>query len=169
MYEEKLKMYQQIIDLQVAMTKEVLPPDKEPIFHFTMYNEMLDYYRRGGLRLLDEVMVWDDDGDGNMRALPNAADLQLNSKHGAVTVADTAGSWQKSRFLEQLMIAYQSGYSGSACTTVSCRPMRCKLVRWSWQAVTDLSRTPGCADILWRYVSDAGAKCLTTQQTLRRL
>lgn|GEM_PF-1258428 len=80
---EKLKIYQEIIDLQVEMTKELLPSDKEPIFHFTMYGEMLDYYRKGSFRLPNEViLVWDDDGDGVMRQLPSKQDLQRNSKHG---------------------------------------------------------------------------------------
>lgn len=81
--DEKVELYQEIIDLQVEMTKELLPQEKEPIFHFTLYNEMLDLYRRGRIQLPDEViLVWDDDGDGVMRALPTAQDLQTNKRHG---------------------------------------------------------------------------------------
>ena len=81
--EEKARIYQEIIDLQVAMVKELLPPEKEPIFHFTMYNEMLDLYRLGRLRLPDEaILVWDDNGDGIMRALPTGRDLQSAKRHG---------------------------------------------------------------------------------------
>jgi len=81
--EEKIEIYNEIFALQVEMVKELLPPDKEPIFHFTMYNEMLDLYQKGKFKLPEGViLVWDDDGDGVMRALPTEEDHRINDKHG---------------------------------------------------------------------------------------
>lgn len=81
--DEKARVYQEIIDLQVAMVKELLPSEKEPVFHFTLYNEMLNLFRLGKIQLPDEViLVWDDNGDGIMRALPTVWDHQLAKRHG---------------------------------------------------------------------------------------
>lgn len=81
--EEKARLYQEIIDLQVAMVKELLPAGKEPVFHFTLYNEMLHLFRLGHIRLPEEViLVWDDNGDGIMRALPTEADRLRAARHG---------------------------------------------------------------------------------------
>jgi hypothetical protein len=56
---------------QVAMVKQALPPGSSPVFHFTMYNEMLDAYRSGKLHNPEDVLIiWDDNGDGIMRGLP---------------------------------------------------------------------------------------------------
>src|SRR2546425_4118994 len=32
--------------LETAMVRDALPPGRSPVFHFTMYSEMLDLYRR---------------------------------------------------------------------------------------------------------------------------
>lgn len=42
--DEKYKIFQEVIAKQVAMTKEMLPPGKQPLFHFTLYTEMLEKY-----------------------------------------------------------------------------------------------------------------------------
>jgi hypothetical protein len=50
-----------------------VPKDKPPLFHFTMYNEMLPFYQRNpaAFDLPDDVMIiWPDDNDGHMRGLP---------------------------------------------------------------------------------------------------
>jgi hypothetical protein len=78
--DEKNKAYREAIDEQVAMTKKLLPPGKTPLFHFTLYTEMLPQYLSGKLDVPPEVtIVWTDDNDGHMRALPTAKDQW---KHG---------------------------------------------------------------------------------------
>jgi Glycosyl hydrolase family 115 len=78
--EEKDKAYREAIEEQVKMTKDLLPPGKTPLFHFTLYTEMLPQYLSGKLEVPPEVtIVWTDDNDGRMRALPQARDQW---KHG---------------------------------------------------------------------------------------
>jgi hypothetical protein len=73
--EEKNKAYREAIEEQVRMTKALLPPAKTPLFHFTLYTEMLPQYLSGKLEVPPEVtIVWTDDNDGHMRALPQAKD-----------------------------------------------------------------------------------------------
>jgi hypothetical protein len=77
---DKNKAYRDAIDAQVALTKNLLPPGKTPLFHFTLYTEMLPQYQSGKLDVPPEVtIVWTDDNDGHMRALPQARDQW---KHG---------------------------------------------------------------------------------------
>jgi hypothetical protein len=69
--EERIRVFQQALDTQVSMVEKLLPAGKTPILHFTMYNEMLGYYQTGKLKLPPSVIViWPDNGDGIMRALP---------------------------------------------------------------------------------------------------
>ena len=78
--DEKNKAYREAIDAQVEMTKRLLPADKQPLFHFTLYTEMLPQYLTGKLDVPPEVtIVWTDDNDGHMRALPQKKDQW---KHG---------------------------------------------------------------------------------------
>src|SRR5215471_9736368 len=78
--DEKNRAYRDAIDAQVEMTKRLLPPDKTPLFHFTLYTEMLPQYLTGKLDVPPEVtIVWTDDNDGHMRALPQKKDQW---KHG---------------------------------------------------------------------------------------
>jgi hypothetical protein len=78
--DEKARIYQQVIGDQVAMAKAILPPEKTPLFHLTLYNEMLDLYRQGKFDVPSDVMlIWDDNGDGVMRGLP---DTLGKWKHG---------------------------------------------------------------------------------------
>ncbi len=68
---EKDRIFEEVIRSQVNMVKSLLPPGKVPLFHFTLYGEMLDNYLKGRIHLPPEViLVWDDNGDGVMRALP---------------------------------------------------------------------------------------------------
>ena len=69
----KAQTFREVISAQVGMVHELLPGDKTPLFHFTMYSEMLDQYRRNPAALdlpADVIIVWPDDNDGHMRALP---------------------------------------------------------------------------------------------------
>jgi hypothetical protein len=76
----KNKAYRDAIDAQVAMVKQLLPPGKTPLFHFTLYTEMLPQYQSGQLDVpRDVTIVWTDDNDGHMRALPEKKDQW---KHG---------------------------------------------------------------------------------------
>ena len=72
--DEKARTFREVIRDQVAMVKELLPKDKTPLFHFTMYSEMLPEYQRNPAAFdlpPDVIIVWPDDNDGHMRALPS--------------------------------------------------------------------------------------------------
>jgi hypothetical protein len=71
----KAQTFREVIDDQVRMVRELLPKDKTPIFHFTMYSEMLPEYQRNPAAFDlpgDVIIVWPDDNDGHMRALPTS-------------------------------------------------------------------------------------------------
>jgi hypothetical protein len=71
--EQKAATFREVIARQVAMVRELLPEDKTPLFHFTMYNEMLPQYQRDPAAFdlpADVMIVWPDDNDGHMRGLP---------------------------------------------------------------------------------------------------
>ncbi|MCA1574676.1 MAG: glycosyl hydrolase 115 family protein, partial [Acidobacteria bacterium] len=68
---EKSKVFQEVIETQVRTTKDLLPRDKQPVFHFTLYTEMLRKYQEGSFDVPpDVIIVWTDNNDGEMRALP---------------------------------------------------------------------------------------------------
>jgi hypothetical protein len=70
---QKAQTFREVIHEQVEMTRELVPKDKPPIFHFTMFNEMLPQYQKnpGAFDLpADVIIVWPDDNDGHMRGLP---------------------------------------------------------------------------------------------------
>src|SRR5271157_3962894 len=72
--DDKAKTFREVIDEQVKMVRDLLPKDKTPIFHFTMYSEMLPQYQRNPAAFdlpADVIVVWPDDNDGHMRALPS--------------------------------------------------------------------------------------------------
>jgi hypothetical protein len=74
--EQKAAAFREVIGEQVKMTRELAPKDKPPVFHFTMYNEMLPQYQRDPAAFdlpADVIIVWPDGNDGRMRALPPAA------------------------------------------------------------------------------------------------
>ncbi len=78
--EERLRVFQQVLDTQVRLVEQLLPPGKTPIFHFTVYGEMLNYYLSGKLKVPEQaILVWTDNGDGTMRGLPAKASA---GKHG---------------------------------------------------------------------------------------
>jgi hypothetical protein len=71
--EDKARVFHEVITDQVNMVRELLPPGKTPLFHFTMYTEMLPAYQQHPetFDLPSEVIiVWPDDNDGHMRGLP---------------------------------------------------------------------------------------------------
>lgn len=71
--QEKNKEYTTAIHNQVALAKSILPSNSKPVFHFTLYGEMLENYTSGNLDFPEDViLVWNDDGDGKMRALPKS-------------------------------------------------------------------------------------------------
>ena len=72
---QKAATFREVIQKQVSMVRELLPKDKTPLFHFTMYSEMLPEYQKNpaAFDLPDDVIiVWPDDNDGHMRALPSS-------------------------------------------------------------------------------------------------
>jgi hypothetical protein len=71
--EDKARAFHDAIAAQVGMVRELLPPGKTPLFHFTMYTEMLDQYRRNPAAFdlpADVIITWPDDNNGHMRGLP---------------------------------------------------------------------------------------------------
>ena len=71
--EQKAAAFRDAIHAQVDMVRQELPPGKTPLFHFTMYTEMLDQYRKDPAAFdlpKDVIIVWPDDNDGHMRGLP---------------------------------------------------------------------------------------------------
>lgn len=70
---QKAQTFSEVIADQVRMTKAALPPGEPALFHFTMYAEMLDIYKQGQLQVpADVTLVWPDNNDGVMLALPPA-------------------------------------------------------------------------------------------------
>src|ERR1017187_6282753 len=72
--DQRAATFREVINEQVKMVRETLPKDKTPLFHFTMYSEMLPEYQRNpaAFDLPDDVIiVWPDDNDGHMRGLPS--------------------------------------------------------------------------------------------------
>lgn len=70
---QKAATFRDVIQQQVSMVKDLLPKDKTPLFHFTMYSEMLPEYQRNAAAFdlpADVMIIWPDDNDGHMRALP---------------------------------------------------------------------------------------------------
>ena len=70
--DQKAATFREVIGEQVRMVRAVIP---KPLFHFTMYSEMLPQYLRdpAAFDLPGDVMIiWPDDNDGHMRALPTS-------------------------------------------------------------------------------------------------
>jgi hypothetical protein len=72
--QEQNRIFQEVITAQIQETRDLVPESKSPpLFHFTLYGEMLDKYLGGGGKfdMPEEVLlIWCDDNDGRMRALP---------------------------------------------------------------------------------------------------
>jgi len=72
--DDKAKTFREVIGEQVKMVGELIPKDKTPLFHFTMYSEMLPQYQRNPAAFdlpSNVIIVWPDDNDGHMRGLPS--------------------------------------------------------------------------------------------------
>jgi hypothetical protein len=72
--DDKAKTFREVIQEQVKLVRELLPNDRTPLFHFTMYSEMLPQYQRNPAAFdlpSDVIVVWPDDNDGRMRGLPS--------------------------------------------------------------------------------------------------
>lgn len=70
--DQKAATFREVIAEQVRMVKGAV---RNPLFHFTMYSEMLPQYQRNpaAFDLPDDVIiVWPDDNDGHMRGLPDS-------------------------------------------------------------------------------------------------
>ena len=81
---EQNRIFREVIDAQIAETKKLLPAGKEPVFHFTLYGEMLDKYLGSGGNFDvpgDVILIWPDDNDGRIRALPTDKN-RGDYKHG---------------------------------------------------------------------------------------
>lgn len=70
--DQKAATFREVIGEQVKMVHDVIA---KPLFHFTMYSEMLPQYQRNpaAFDLPEDVMIiWPDDNDGHMRGLPSS-------------------------------------------------------------------------------------------------
>ncbi|MGB7160808.1 MAG: glycosyl hydrolase 115 family protein, partial [Tepidisphaeraceae bacterium] len=71
---EQNKVFRDVIDAQIELARSGVPKEKSPpVFHFTLYGEMLDTYLGGGGKFdmpEDVILIWPDDNDGRMRAVP---------------------------------------------------------------------------------------------------
>jgi hypothetical protein len=79
---EQAKVFREAIDAQVKMVKELTPANEKPAFHFTLYTEMLEKYKKHPEDFNvpeDVILVWPDNNDGIMRDLPLGKDKW---KHG---------------------------------------------------------------------------------------
>ncbi len=68
--EQRAATFREVIAEQVKMVHAVI---RNPLFHFTMYSEMLPQYQRNPAAFdlpEDVIIVWPDDNDGHMRGLP---------------------------------------------------------------------------------------------------
>jgi hypothetical protein len=71
--EEKARTFRDVIRTQVDLVTKSLPPGKKPIFTFTMYSEMFDYYRKNAAAFdlpSNVKIIWIDNNDGVMSDLP---------------------------------------------------------------------------------------------------
>jgi hypothetical protein len=71
--EDKAKTFRDVIRTQVDLVTKSLPLDAKPIFTFTMYGEMFDYYRKNAAAfdLPSNVnVIWIDNNDGVMGDMP---------------------------------------------------------------------------------------------------
>jgi hypothetical protein len=71
--DQKADTFRDVIQQQVSLVRNLLSKDKTPLFHFTMYSEMLPQYERNPAAFdlpADVIVVWPDDNDGHMRGLP---------------------------------------------------------------------------------------------------
>ncbi|WP_256013913.1 glycosyl hydrolase 115 family protein [Desertivirga xinjiangensis] len=79
---EQAKVFKDAIDAQVKTVKDLVPSSEKPAFHFTLYTEMLEKYRKHPEDFKvpeDVILVWPDNNDGVMRDLPAEKDKW---KHG---------------------------------------------------------------------------------------
>ncbi len=70
---EQNRIFQEVIQKQIDVTRELIGEERTPVFHFTLYGEMLDKYLddSGQFEMPEDViLIWCDDNDGRMRALP---------------------------------------------------------------------------------------------------
>jgi hypothetical protein len=83
--QQRNEIFQQVIKAQIDETQKLVPPEKRPpVFHFTLYGEMLDNYLAAGGKFdmpQNVILIWCDDNDGRMRALPTSEN-RGNWKHG---------------------------------------------------------------------------------------
>lgn len=71
--EEQAKVFGQVLEEQVKLVKDAVPSNRQHLFHFTMYTEMLDKYQKNKSAFKipkDVIIVWPDNNDGTMRNLP---------------------------------------------------------------------------------------------------
>jgi hypothetical protein len=71
--EQKAATFRDVIRTQVDLVTKSLPKGKTPIFTFTMYGEMFEYYQKNAAAFdlpANVNIIWIDDNDGVMSALP---------------------------------------------------------------------------------------------------
>jgi hypothetical protein len=80
--DQRIAVYNEVLQTQADLIKKGLPKGDEPLMHFTMYTEMLPYYQTGKLKVpTGATIVWPDNNDGEMRGLPKNG-LTTPNRHG---------------------------------------------------------------------------------------
>ncbi|HEY4209099.1 MAG TPA: glycosyl hydrolase 115 family protein [Puia sp.] len=70
---KEAQTFREVLDTQVQMVTEALPQGHPPLFHFTLYTEMLEQYlhNKEAFDVPENVIiVWPDNNNGVMRQLP---------------------------------------------------------------------------------------------------
>jgi hypothetical protein len=123
---QKGQAFSEAIADQIRMTKALLPEGEEPIFHFTMYSEMLDIYRKGLVDVpADVILVWPDDNDGIMRGLPERAGASQNGVYyhlsylGSNATKQTFATVQPNRIEQEFRKVVASGATSYMLVNVS--------------------------------------------------
>lgn len=123
---EKSQIYATAIKQQTDIVRSVLPAGKIPLFHLTLYGEMLDAYRQGNFDVpSDVILVWDDNGDGIIRGLPESLGKWKHgiyyhlAYYGGKVTKQSVHTVQPSRIEEQFRKIVQAGATEYCLVNVS--------------------------------------------------
>lgn len=107
---QKAQAFGEAIDDQISMTKALLPPGDTPVFHFTLYSEMMNIYQTGLFKIpAGVIIVWSDNNDGIMRGLPAKGDKHPNGVYYHLAYLGGGLSKQTFHTVQPARIAEQFG------------------------------------------------------------
>jgi hypothetical protein len=160
---EQAKVFHDVLAEQVEMTRRLMPPGKTPVFHWTLYTEMLPKYLAHALDVPDGVIiVWPDDNDGVMRGLPAKADSRTHGVYYHLAyfgkqVKQSAHLVHPARVAEQFRKIVDAGATQYMLVNVSeLREfvMEARMIgEICWDAKAAFTDTAGGGDPAQRYVN----------------